>query len=112
MNTIWVPATPVSPAVVIPDSPFEQLACFSRAELSASRDLPAAERRLLIPNFVELFRWEAIQPLLPLQLPTPGDPPAWAGRRGRSYYQWQVSEDLVSSAILSRLNAPLNRRLA
>ena len=56
MNTIWVPATPVSPAVVIPDSPFEQLACFSWAELSTSRDLPAAERRLLIPNFVELFR--------------------------------------------------------
>jgi hypothetical protein len=104
MNTIWVPATPVSPAVVIPDSPFEQLACFSRAELSATRHVPAAERRLLIPNFVELFRWEAIQPLLPLELPTPGDPPAWAGRRCRSCYQWQASEDLASSADLLALD--------
>ena len=84
MNTIWVPATPLVPETTIPDSPFQSLASFSRAELAATRALPAAERRLLIPNFVALFRWEAIQPLLPLQLPTPGDPPPWAGRRCRS----------------------------
>jgi hypothetical protein len=104
MNTIWVPATPVAPAVRLPTSPFQRLASFSRAELSATRDLPAAQRRRLIPNFVELFRWEAIQPLLPLRLPTPGDPPAWTGRRCRSYYRWQPSPDLVSSAALLALD--------
>ena len=100
MNTLWVPATPVSPGVAIPVSPFQQLARFSRAGLAATRDLPAAERRLLIPNFVELFRWEAIRLWLPLRLPTPGNPPAWTGRRCRSCYLWQPSEELVSSADL------------
>jgi hypothetical protein len=104
MNTMWVPATPLVSQVVIPDSPFQQLASFSRAELAATRSLPAAQRRLLIPNFVELFRWEALQPLLPLQLPTPQDPPPWAGRRCRSYYRWQPSPDLVSSADLAGLD--------
>ena len=74
---------PLVPAVAVPDSPFHTLTSFSRAELTATRHLPAAERRLLLPNFVALFRWEAIEPLLPLRLPTPGDPPPWAGRRCR-----------------------------
>ena len=101
MNTQRVPATPIVPAFSVPDSPFQSLASFSRADLAATRALPAAERRLLIPNFVALFRWEAIQPLLPLQLPTPGDPPPWAGRWCRSYYRWQPSPDLLSSADLT-----------
>jgi hypothetical protein len=104
MNTLWVPATPVTSAVSLPASPFQQLASFCRAEFSATRDLPAAQRRLLIPNFVDLFRWEAIRPLLPMRLPTPGDPPSWAGRRCRSCYQWQPSEDLASSADLAGLD--------
>ena len=104
MNTHWVPATPVVPAVSVSPSPFQSLASFSRADLAATRALPAAERRLRIPNFVELFCWEAIRPLLPLQLPTPGDPPPWAGRRCRSYYRWQPSPDLLSSADLSRID--------
>jgi hypothetical protein len=58
----------------------------------------------LIPNFVELFCWEAIRPRLPLRLPTPGDPPSWMGRRCRSCYQWQPSDDLHSSAELSALD--------
>lgn len=104
MNTQWVPATPIAPAFSISASPFQSLASFSRAELAATRSLPAAERRLLIPNFVALFRWEAIQPLLPLQLPTPGDPPPWAGRWCRSRYRWQPSPDLLSSAELAGLD--------
>ena len=100
MNTIWVPAMPVVPVASVTSSPFERLVGLSRAELAATRDLPAAERRLSIPNFIELFRWEAIRLLLPLQLPTPGDAPPWAGRRCRSFYQWQPSEDLLSSADL------------
>jgi len=97
MNTIWIPATPLVPALAVPDSPFQRLTSFSRAELAAARDLPAAQRRLLIPDFVELFRWEVIRPLLPLRLPTPGQPPPWAGRRCRSCYQWLPSDDLASS---------------
>jgi hypothetical protein len=104
MNTYWVPATPIAQVISISASPFQNLASFSRADLAASRSLPAAERRLQIPNFVALFCWEAIQPLLPLQLPTPGDPPPWAGRWCRSYYRWQPSPDLVSSAELSRVD--------
>ena len=104
MNTQWVPATPLTPAVAISASPFGELASFSRAQLSATRHLPAAERRLLIPNFVALFRWEAIRPLLPLQLPTPGDPPPWAGRSCRSCYRWQSSPDLLSSADLPAMD--------
>jgi hypothetical protein len=69
MNKLLVPAACVVPSIAIPDSPFHQLQPPRRSELVENRSLPAAERRLLIPNFVELFRFEAIRPLLPLQLP-------------------------------------------
>jgi hypothetical protein len=59
---------------------------------------------LLVPSFVEQFCWEAIRPLLPLQLPTPGNPPPWAGRACRSFYRWQPSEDLPSSTALFGLD--------
>jgi hypothetical protein len=102
--SLWIPATPIVAAVEMPDSPFYALAGLSRADLSATRDLPAADRRLLIPNFMELFRWEAIRALLPLRLPTPGDPQAWVGRRCRSCYQWLPSPDLASSTELLALD--------
>ena len=66
--------------------------------------IPAAERRLLIPNFVELFCWESMRPQLPLRLPTPGNPPPWAGRTCRSCYRWQPSNDLLTSADLLGLD--------
>lgn len=103
-RSVWIPAAPIVSAVEMPDSPFHSLTSSSRAELSATRSLPAAERRLLIPNFVELFCWEAMRPRLPLQLPTPGHPPPWAGRACRSCYQWQPSADLHSSADLLALD--------
>ena len=84
MNKVLVPAAPVVTSIAMPNSPFHQLMSFSRSQLAETRDLPAAERRLLIPNFVELFRWEAIRPLLPFRLPTPGDPPPWQERACRS----------------------------
>lgn len=84
----------------MPDSPFQQLQSPRRSKLAELRTLPAAQRRLLIPNFVELFRWEAIRPLLPLQLPTPGHPPAWQARACRSCYQWLPPDPLRSSADL------------
>jgi hypothetical protein len=102
--SIWIPAVPVIPAVEMPDSPFHTLISFSRAELAATRSLPAAERRLMIPNFVELFCWEAMRPRLPLRLPTPGNPPPWAGRTCRSCYRWQPSNDLLTNADLLGLD--------
>lgn len=97
MNTHWVSSTPLTPAIYIPHSPFH-LQRLTRAELTESRTMPAAERRLQLPQFVETFRWEAIRPLLPLQLPTPGLSPAWSGRRCRSYYQWLEPNDIFSSS--------------
>ena len=104
MKRAWIPAQEIVKTVEISASPFLGLESCSRAELAERRELPAAERRLLSPNFVGTFRWEAIRPLLPLKLPTPGDPPAWAGRSCRSYYRWLPPDDLPSSADLVGLN--------
>jgi hypothetical protein len=104
MNKILVASVPLVPSIVMADSPFHQLQSPMRSELAETRSIPAAERRLLIPDFVELFRWEAIRPLLPFQLPTPGDPPPWQDRLCRSYYQWLPPDNLHSSADLSGMD--------
>ena len=104
MKRLIVPTTPLVPTIAIPDSPFHQLQSPSRSELAETRSIPAAERRLLIPNFIELFRWEAIRPMLPFQLPTPGDPPAWLGRTCRSCYQWLPPKQIHSSADLAGMD--------
>ncbi len=85
-------------------SPFQSLPRLTRAELAESCTRPAAERRLQLPHFVETFRWESIRPLLPLQLPTPGEAPVWCGRVCRSYYQWWGIDDLPTSAEVLRLD--------
>ena len=69
------------------EKPFERLSPLSRVQFLATRDLPAAQRRLQVAGFVETFRWAAIQAHLPLQLPTPGEVPPWRGRLCRSYYR-------------------------
>ena len=104
MNKLLIPAASLVPRISMPGSPFHRLQSPTRSELAETRSIPAAERRLLIPNFVELFRWETIRPLLPLQLPTPGDPPAWQERTCRSYYQWLPPDDIHSSADLVGLD--------
>ena len=103
MTSLWIPA-PTSAQVLeephLPDSPFQQLLGFTRALLRDTRDIPAAERRLLLPNFVATFCWEAIRPRLPLRLvvaPTqpaagpdqPATLPVWQPRYCRSHY-WVV----------------------
>lgn len=93
MKTVWLPSAPIVEYVEISSSPFQKLERLTRAEFIASRDLPAAERRLELPHFVETFRWENIQALLPLQLPTPGKVRDWSGRLCRSYYQWLKPND-------------------
>ena len=100
MNRLLIPAVPLVPAIAMPDSPFHKLQRPSHSELAETRSIPAAERRLQLPNFIDLFRWENIRPLLPLHLPTPGDPPAWLERCCRSIYQWLPPNDLHSSADL------------
>jgi len=100
MNKVLVHAAQVLPSIAMPKSPFHQLQSFSRSQLAETRSLPAAQRRLLLPNFVEFFRWEAIRPLLPFRLPTPGNPPPWQERSCRSCYQWSPPDQLHSSADL------------
>lgn len=102
--SILIPATPVTKLVEIPNSPFGCLGTGTRAELAQSRELPAAERRLLLPNFKGLFCWEAIRTLLPLQLPTPGNPPSWKERLCRSWYRWLPADDIQSSLDLTGLD--------
>jgi hypothetical protein len=96
MKTIWVPAFQTVASICLELQPFQGLNYPTRAELAAGRDIPAAERRLQLPNFVELFHWAAIHPHLPLKLPTPGDPPAWTGRLCRSLYQWMAPTETES----------------
>ena len=109
MPSLWVLAP--TPAQVLtephlPDSPFHQLLGFTRALLRDTRDIPAAERRLLLPNFVATFRWDTVRPLLPLRLvvaptqPTAGpDQPAplpvWQPRYCRSHYVWLPPEETL-----------------
>jgi hypothetical protein len=98
MSTHLIPAAALSAPDPILDSPFHNLVGLSRADLKASRGLPAAQRRQLTDHFVGLFRWEALQPLLPLRLsPIPGVPP-WQPRRCRSHYVWRPPDDIQSAA--------------
>lgn len=112
MPSLWVPAP--TPAQLLtephlPDSPFHQLLGFTRRLLRETRDIPAAERRLLLPNFLETFCWQAVRPLLPLRLsvaPTqpaadtgpPPTPPVWQPRYCRSHYLWLPPEETLTES--------------
>ena len=115
MSSLWIPAC--TPAQVLsephlPDSPFHQLLGFTRSLLRETRDIPAAERRLLLPNFLETFRWAAVRPLLPLRLvvaPTQPDAdqaqaatsPLWQPRFCRSHCVWLPPEDSLADSRLT-----------
>jgi hypothetical protein len=92
--TILIPSQIVSPPLGFPDSPFHHLTSLSRTDLAATRDLPAAERRLLTENFVDVFQWETIRPLLPLQLELPPGVQPWRARVCRSQYVWLPPDDI------------------
>ena len=110
MASLWVPAPNAEQILVtseLPASPFQRLVGLSRTMLRETRDIPAAERRLLTPYFVETFAWQAVRPLLPLRLvvaPTlpapdadqPAVMPVWRPRWCRSYYQWLPPDDIRS----------------
>lgn len=84
--------------LVLPDSPFQALPTPSRAELVATREIAAAERRALLPTFVQTFAWEAVRPLLPLRLEGPPTVRVWRARTCRSHYVWLPPEDLSTPA--------------
>ncbi len=92
--SILIPSRMASPPLVLPDSPFHHLTSLSRADLAATRDLPAAERRLLTDRFVSAFQWETIRPLLPLQLELSPGAPIWRARVCRSQYAWLPPDDI------------------
>jgi hypothetical protein len=88
----------------LPDSPFHYLLSHSRQVLVATRELPAAERRLQVDSFVTCFDWEAIRPLLPLRLSLPAGVPPWRPRDCRSCYHWLRPDDIQSSQDLKGLD--------
>jgi hypothetical protein len=88
----------------VPDSPFHNLVGLSRTELAASRELEAAERRLLTKHFVDTFAWSTVRPLLPLHLVVPADVPPWRGRRCRSAYRWLPPEESLTAHDLEGLD--------
>lgn len=104
MSTFLLPAIETAAPLHMPNSPFHHLAPLSRSQLAATRDIPAAERRLLTEHFVATFQWEAVLPLLPLQLVVPRDVPAWRPRRCRSYYRWLPADDVQSAEDLAGLD--------
>jgi hypothetical protein len=104
MSASLIPALADTPGLNPADSPFHRLSSLTRAELAATRDLPAAERRLLTEHFVETFQWEAIRPLLPLRLVVPPEVPAWQPRRCRSHYRWLPVDDVQSADDLRGLD--------
>jgi len=95
MTLVLIPTMERPAPLVMPDSPFRQLTSLSRADLLATREIAAAERRSLGPTFVQIFAWETLRPLLPLRLELPPLVPVWRARTCRSHYVWQPPEDLL-----------------
>jgi len=91
-------------ATALPDSPFHRLVGLSRAQLAATRDVPAAQRRLLTEHFVSAFHWDTLRPQLPLRLALPAEAPVWQPRRCRSHYIWLPPDDIHSAADLAGLD--------
>ena len=94
MSALLIPALTSPPALNAEDSPFHRLAPLSRVQLAATRDIPAAERRLLVKHFATTFQWPTIRALLPLALIVPPDIPPWQPRRCRSHYRWLPPDDI------------------
>jgi hypothetical protein len=95
MTLVLIPTMERPAPLVVPDSPFRQLTALSRADLLATREIAAAERRSLGPTFVQTFAWETLRPLLPLRLELPPIVPLWRARTCRSHYVWRPPEDLL-----------------
>jgi len=95
MSRYWIPAAENVSELRLREKPFDPLEPLSRVQFLATRDLPAAQRRLQVVGFVETFRWSSVRSWLPLQLPTPGEMPPWPGRLCRSYYRWLPPQETL-----------------
>lgn len=107
MASLLVPAPTeiqVLTSTALPDSPFQRLVGLSRAEMSDTRELPAAQRRLLTEHFVSAFQWDTVRPQLPFRLAIPAEVPVWQPRRCRSYYVWLPPDDICSASDLAGLD--------
>ena len=107
MSSILVPPPDEQQVIAhntVPGSPFHLLVGLSRKDLVATRETPAAQRRLLVSGFLSTFCWEALQPLLPLRLSIPAGVPPWRPRRCRSCYHWLAPDDIQCSKDLQGLD--------
>ena len=103
-SRFWVPADEALSAATQAMSAFQGLATHSRKAFTESRELPAAQRRLLTPGFIQAFHWDTIRPRLPLR-PKPMVPTgSWTGRACRSFYRWMTPEDIHTTADLAFLD--------
>ena len=89
----------------VPESPFYRLSSLSRSRLAATRNIPAADWRLLIENSVAAFQWENIRHLFPLRLVVPAAVRPWRSRVCRSYSVWFPPNDIQSVDDLTGLDA-------
>jgi hypothetical protein len=107
MASLRIPApqaTQILTTTALPDSPFQQLVGLSRAQMAATRDVPAAQRRLLTERFVSSLQWDSVRPHLPFRLALPAEVPAWQPRRCRSHYVWLPPNAMRSAADLVGLD--------
>ena len=104
MSIVLIPGMEHTGPLSVPESPFRHLTTLSRSELAATRDIPAAERRLLTEHFVATFQWESICSLLPFRLDVPPDVPLWRPRFCRSHYVWLPPDDIQSADDLAGLD--------
>ncbi len=95
--TIWVPPSAPYTPLAVPESPFAALESLPREQWLTLRALPAEERRLYVPHFLEVFEWALLREHLPLQMAPVADVPQWLGRGCRSYYQWLPPATTLSS---------------
>lgn len=104
MNLVMIPTMEPPEPLDLSQSPFHRLSTLSRSALAATRELPAAERRLLVAHFTQSFQWEALRPLLPLRLEFPTSVRPWRARVCRSHYTWRPPDAIRSSADLDPLD--------
>ena len=114
MSAFLIPAPSVEQALFlapgqtslprVQNSPFHNLLGLSRTDLAASRELEAAERRLLTKRFVRAFQWSTVYSLLPLQLAVPQEVSPWRPRPCRSYYRWLPPKETLAAANLQGLD--------
>ncbi len=104
MSSISIPAIAKVNDLDTSESPFHQLSSLSRSRLAATRKIPAANRRLLVEGF-DVFQWENIHHLFPLQLVVPAGVRPWRARVCRSHYVWLPPDDIQSADDLTGLDA-------